>query len=410
MSRLRLIAPPQLVGNVSLPASKSVSNRLLLLDALCPVPGMLHGVALCDDTHAMQQALAATCGTLDVGAAGTAMRFATALLAVRQGCDVVLTGSERMCERPIGVLVSALRELGARIDYVGREGFPPLHIVGAQLHPAHLTMPAHVSSQFISAVAMILPVVGGGSITLEGEVVSRPYIDMTLALMRRYGAQATFAGHTIEVAGGAYEPQELTVEADWSAASYWYALAALLPGSEITLPGLERDSLQGDSAVQHMMSPLGVTTEWLPAGGVRLSGRPTCNCPAHLDMTATPDLAQTLAVTLCLLGRPFRLTGLRSLRIKETDRLEGLRSQLAKVGYLLTVEGDEALSWDGDRCEPQPNPVIDTLHDHRMAMAMALCAVKHPGVVIDDAQVVTKSYPAFWQQLGQAGFTIVQLS
>ncbi|MBQ1725678.1 MAG: 3-phosphoshikimate 1-carboxyvinyltransferase, partial [Muribaculaceae bacterium] len=242
------------------------------------------------------------------------------------------------------------------------------------------------------------------------EVVSRPYIDMTLALMRRYGAQATFAGHTIEVAGGAYEPQELTVEADWSAASYWYALAALLPGSEITLPGLERDSLQGDSAVRHMMSPLGVTTEWLPAGGVRLSGRPTCNCPAHLDMTATPDLAQTLAVTLCLLGRPFRLTGLRSLRIKETDRLEGLRSQLAKVGYLLTVEGDEALSWDGDRCEPQPNPVIDTLHDHRMAMAMALCAVKHPGVVIDDAQVVTKSYPAFWQQLGQAGFTIVQLS
>ena len=402
---LHLAAPAGMKGSIALPASKSVSNRALLIDSLCPTRGTLHNVAMCDDSDAMMRALDSDEALIDIGAAGTAMRFVTAYYATRTGHEVTLDGSPRMRQRPIGVLVDALRQLGAHIDYCGIEGFPPLHIVGKKLHPAAITMQAGVSSQYISAIAMIMPVTGGGSITLEGDIVSRPYIDMTLQLMRRYGATTSWENNVISVAAGGYRGIDFTIESDWSAASYWYALAALLPGSELRLEGLQHDSLQGDSAIMHMMAPLGVRTEWTSTG-VRLTSTPTCNCPAHLDMTATPDLAQTMAVTLCLLDRPFRLTGLRSLRIKETDRLEGLRSQLARLGYALTIEGDDALSWNRAHCTALPSPVtIDTLDDHRMAMAMSLAAVKHD-IIVADAQVVSKSYPAYWQHLQQAGFNI----
>lgn len=407
----RIIAPRRIEGEIDLPASKSISNRVLLLNALCATPGRLSNLAQCDDTDAVLSALAQPdASEVNIGAAGTAMRFLTAYFATREGREVVVDGTERMRQRPIRVLVDALRQLGADIEYVEAEGYPPLKITGTRLHGGALTVSGSVSSQYITAILLIAPVIGGIALTIEGEVMSRPYIDMTLALMDRYGVKAEWRENVIHVPAGEYTSLDFTVEADWSAASYWWAMQAIMPQSRITLKGLEPQSLQGDSRIAELMSQMGVTGNWCGRYlDLRSNGGVDCCCSTFADLSGTPDIAQTLVVMLCLMGRPFRITGLRTLRIKETDRLEALRTELRKLGYVVKVVGDEAISWHFETTAAEASPHISTYHDHRMAMAFAPAAIRFPGLIIDDAQVVSKSYPLFWEHLRQAGFKIEEV-
>lgn len=407
----RIIAPRRIEGEIDLPASKSISNRVLLLNALCATPGRLSNLAQCDDTDAVLSALAQPdASEVNIGAAGTAMRFLTAYFATREGREVVIDGTERMRQRPIGVLVDALRQLGADIEYVKAEGYPPLKITGKRLRGGALTVSGSVSSQYITAILLIAPVIGGITLTIEGEIMSRPYIDMTLALMDRYGVKAEWRENVIHVPAGEYTALDFTVEADWSAASYWWAMQAIVPQSRITLKGLEPQSLQGDSRIAELMSQMGVTGNWCGRYlDLRSDGGVGCCCSTFADLSGTPDIAQTLVVMLCLMGRPFRITGLRTLRIKETDRLEALRTELRKLGYVVKVEGDDAISWHFETTAAEASPHICTYHDHRMAMAFAPAAIRFPGLIIDDAQVVSKSYPLFWEHLRQAGFKIEEV-
>ena len=407
----RIIAPRRIEGEIDLPASKSISNRVLLLNALCATPGRLSNLAQCDDTDAVLSALAQPdASEVNIGAAGTAMRFLTAYFATREGREVVIDGTERMRQRPIGVLVDALRQLGADIEYVEAEGYPPLKITGTRLHGGALTVSGSVSSQYITAILLIAPVIGGITLTIEGEIMSRPYIDMTLALMARYGVKAEWRENVIHVPAGEYTALDFTVEADWSAASYWGAMQAIVPQSRISLKGLEPQSLQGDSRIAELMSQMGVTGNWCGRYlDLRSNGGVGCCCSTFADLSGTPDIAQTLVVMLCLMGRPFRITGLRTLRIKETDRLEALRTELRKLGYVVKVEGDDAISWHFETTAAEASPHICTYHDHRMAMAFAPAAIRFPGLIIDDAQVVSKSYPLFWEHLRQAGFKIEEV-
>ena len=389
----RIFAPDKIVMEVELPASKSISNRMLILNALCG--GELHNVARCDDTDAMRRALATdttasgAVATVNIGAAGTAMRFLTAYYATLEGSTVILDGTERMRHRPIALLVDALRRCGADIEYAGEEGFPPLRITGRKLSASHIEIAGNVSSQYISALLMVAPLMGCRTVTLTGEIISLPYITMTLTLMRLMGVDCTMSGATISIPADAhYVPCNFTVGNDWSAASYWLELQSLLPQSRITLKGLHAESAQGDSAVAGIFSRMGGTA------------------PIILDLKETPDLAQTIVVTACLLGCHFHITGLRTLRIKETDRIDALCTQLRRLGYVITAGDDFSLSWNGERCAPEPEPHISTFDDHRMAMAFAPAAVLFPGIVIDDVEVVSKSYPDFWRHLEAAGFTL----
>ena len=393
---LQLTAPDRANASIALPASKSISNRALLIAALCGDEPLVSHPALCDDTTAMVDALSRGDGVINVGAAGTAMRFLTAYFASRQGCRVTLDGVGRMRQRPIGVLVDALRSLGAEINYVGQEGFPPLQIVGRSLHGGEVVMHGGVSSQFVSAVMMVLPDVGGGCIHLTGDVVSMPYILMTAEVMRGMGAKVDIAGNDIIVAGDGYVGHDYLVETDWSAAAPWYAMAALLPESSITLEGLIPDSIQGDCRLQQLAGVLGIQSRF-DKRGVTLdtSHFIGCCCSAFADMAATPDLVMSWAV----------------LRHKESDRIEALREELLRLGYVLKIEGEDAISWYGERVavthEP---PVINTHGDHRIAMAFAPASVRFPGLIITDADVVTKSYPAFWHHMSQAGFIVNELA
>jgi 3-phosphoshikimate 1-carboxyvinyltransferase len=412
MTTYEIIAPETLSADINLPASKSISNRALIIHALSG--GQLpQNLSDCDDTRAVVNALRDMPETIDVGAAGTAMRFMTAYLAVTEG-EHVITGSERMRHRPVGVLVDALRMLGATINYVAEEGYPPLHISGHPLLGGKLEIPGNVSSQFISALLLIGPVMHLGlSLHLTGEIVSRPYIDLTIHVMHGFGAEVDWTSpDTIEVRPRPYSNAPYLIENDWSASSYWYELASLYPISEanVSMRGLEDSSRQGDSVVKYIFSLLGVKT----AFDEPHSGKPTTvRLTRHLDSVSQlsydflncPDLAQTVVATCCGLGVTFHFTGLASLRIKETDRLVALQRELRKLGFIIQIINNEELLWDGSVCEPSMEP-IDTYEDHRMAMAIAPLAVKFPGLRINNPEVVTKSYPDFWKDLRKASFTI----
>ena len=412
MTTYEIIAPETLSADINLPASKSISNRALIIHALSG--GQLpQNLSDCDDTRAGVNALRDMPETIDVGAAGTAMRFMTAYLAVTEG-EHVITGSERMRHRPVGVLVDALRMLGATINYVAEEGYPPLHISGHPLLGGKLEIPGNVSSQFISALLLIGPVMHLGlSLHLTGEIVSRPYIDLTIHVMHGFGAEVDWTSpDTIEVQPRPYSNAPYLIENDWSASSYWYELASLYSISEanVSMRGLEDSSRQGDSVVKYIFSLLGVKT----AFDEPHSGKPTTvRLTRHLDSVSQlsydflncPDLAQTVVATCCGLGVTFHFTGLASLRIKETDRLVALQRELRKLGFIIQIINNEELLWDGSVCEPSMEP-IDTYEDHRMAMAIAPLAVKFPGLRINNPEVVTKSYPDFWKDLRKASFTI----
>lgn len=416
------ILPRRLQGTIDLPASKSLSARALIIGALAG-GCRLHHLSDCDDTRVLKRALEERLPEIDIQAAGTAMRFATAYFSTCPGETHLITGTARMQQRPIGVLVEALRRLGADIEYAGNEGYPPLRIRGRELTGGEVELPANVSSQYISALLMIGPALRNGlRLRLVGEVISRPYIDMTLALMHDFGAKAGWTSEQeLYVAPDAYRSGcDFRVEPDWSAASYWYELMALVPDAEssITLPGLRPDSRQGDSQVQHIFRQIGVHTAFTPQGAVltRMPGEGG-NETLEADFTACPDLAQTLVATCAALGRPFRFTGLQSLRIKETDRIAALQTECARLGIVLT---SGTASTDGQPTEvlelrPEhaatsaqgpTDACIATYDDHRMAMAFAPLALLRPGLRIAHPEVVSKSYPAFWTDLTAVGADI----
>ena len=421
-------------AGIQLPASKSISNRALILHALAHGKQTLHNLSDCDDTIVMTRALDGNPGHIDILAAGTAMRFLTAYLSVTPGTRII-TGTQRMQQRPIRILVDALRELGARIEYVGNEGFPPLRITGTELTGSEISLAGNVSSQYISALLMIGTVLPKGlRLHLTGDIISRPYINLTLQLMRDFGAQADWVSEDcITVSPGGYTDTPFTVESDWSAASYWYQMMAIegiknekIKGgdrssakesedstkeeahtAEIELLGLFAHSYQGDSRGAEVFTRLGVHTEYTDRG-VKLTRKGTPATRLDEDMVDIPDLAQTFVVTCCLMDIPFRFTGLQSLKIKETDRITALITELRKLGYVVRSEQDSILLWDGERCPADADPVIATYEDHRMAMAFAPACLVLPQIQIDEPQVVTKSYPAYWEDLQKAGFKVCQ--
>ena len=389
--------------SIPLPASKSESNRALIIQGLSQEPIILENLASARDTRTLIRLLESEGHVLDVIDAGTTMRFLTAYFAA-VGRDQILTGTPRMCKRPIGILVEALRQLGADIQYYRQEGFPPLHIVskGGRLTGGELTMAGNVSSQFISAVLMIAPVLTGGlRLQLQGAVTSQPYIEMTRALMAHFGAETHWEDQTLVVPEQPYRGRTYRIESDWSAASYWYSLVALAETADITLEGLRQHSWQGDSRIAELMEPFGVQTAYLPAG-VRLTKRAVAP-PAQMldiDFTDTPDLAQTLAVVSAGTGIPLRMRGLHTLRVKETDRIEALHTELARFGVEMQVEGDVCTVTG--QTQP-PSGSLHTYDDHRMAMAFAPLALRHDQLSIQEPEVVEKSYPEFWQHLALAG-------
>lgn len=413
--RIEVTAPAHVGGKIVLPSSKSISNRALVISALAGGVAEVENVSDCDDTRVMQKWLKEWPETVDVGAAGTAMRFSTALLAVSEGTHVI-TGSARMKQRPIGILVDALRRLGAVVEYVEKEGFPPLRITGhPQMEGGELTLAGNVSSQYISALLMIGPRLKHGlRLKLSDEIVSRPYIDMTLAIMRDFGAEADWEDErTIVVAPVSYRARTYFVESDWSAASYWYEMVALAPNddAEVVLPGLFAKSLQGDSGGAKVFEQLGVSTEHR---GTEVVLKKNGQCVERLDydFLEMPDLAQTFVVTCCALGVPFHFTGLQSLKIKETDRIEALKHELAKFGFVIEDRNDSELQMSSvlRTSSHSKEEGVCTYEDHRMAMAFAPLCLKLGRVVINDPQVVTKSYPNYWEDLKRVGFEIKELS
>lgn len=395
--------------DVSLPLSKSMSNRALIMARLAGKKAPTFDVADCDDTEAITKALAATPedGAINIGAAGTAMRFLTAYFAATPGSDVTLDGTERMRHRPIAPLVDALRKCGADIQYAGEEGFPPLKIKGQRLRGGDMEIDASISSQFISALLMVGPTFDSPlHLTLKGQIASLPYLDMTIEMMHRRGIDIEREHQHVDVKPGTYTAlAQSDIERDWSAASYWYSIGALSAGW-ITLEGLTLPSLQGDSALARIFEKLGVITN-IEDGNAELSASPEVFSRIDADLSDTPDIVQTLVVACCMLGVPFRFTGVASLRIKETDRIEALVKETAKFGCIINVENADTIRWDGKRLPIYALPQVDTYSDHRMAMAFAPAALYVPGLVIRDRDVVSKSYPTFWDDLEKAGFTLL---
>lgn len=391
--------------DINLPASKSISNRALILKALSKSSFPIENLSDCDDTRVMIEAFESNSNGFDIGAAGTSMRFLTAYLSRVPG-EWTITGSKRMQERPINILVEALNSLGAKIEYLKNPGFPPLKIKGTALEGGDIYLSGGISSQFISALLMIAPTMEKGlTIHLEGDVISIPYIKLTLKMMEEFGVKCDWDGNKIRVFPEDYKPTKYTVESDWSAASYWYEIAALADEAKIELKGLFKESGQGDSKVAELFVDLGVDTEFTEDGIILTKTERITKKMFH-NFVNEPDLAQTFVVTCCLMNIPFLFTGLQSLKIKETDRIEALKAEMKKLGYVITDSQNSIMEWDGERCDPETDPVIATYEDHRMAMAFAPAAIKLNTLKIAEPTVVTKSYPNYWKDLQKAGFTI----
>ena len=414
MKQYKLTAPEKLAQTICLPASKSISNRALVIYALSGGKNLPQNLSDCDDTDVIIKALRDMPEEINIKAAGTAMRFMTAYLIVTKGTHV-LTGTERMKHRPIGILVDAMKALGADIKYVETAGYPPLRITGKTLKGGLLAIPGNVSSQYISALLMIGPMLKNGlTLQLTGDIISRPYIDLTLWTMREFGAEAEWtSADTITVNPKAYQDREYFIENDWTGASYWYEMLALCKGrdSEIKLTGLMDGSKQGDSVTRYLFSLLGIKTtfetkkEGIPQT-ITLTQNGRCVPRLEYDFVNSPDLAQTFVVTCAAKNIPFHFKGLSTLKIKETDRIEAMKREMRKLGYVLHDANDSELYWNGERCEPSLELGIDTYEDHRMALAFAPYALTTEGLIINNPQVVTKSYPHFWDDLKNVGFKI----
>ena len=393
-------------STIQITGSKSESNRLLLLQALYPEIKITN-VSNSDDSVLMSKALASRDNIIDIHHAGTAMRFLTAYFSTQDGRDIELTGSKRMKERPIAILVDALNQLGADISYKENQGFPPLLIKGKKLTKNKVTLKANVSSQYISALLLIAPKLENGiELTLDGEITSVPYIKMTLSLLEEIGVKTKFEGNLITIAPkkqSEVNAQQLTVESDWSSASYYYSIAAMSAiGTSITLSSYKQNSLQGDSALATIYKSFGVTTTFKD-NSVTLQKveEVTLDTQINFDLKNAPDIAQTISVTAFGLGLECHLTGLHTLKIKETDRLVALKTEIEKLGGQVAIT-DNSLTLK-KATNRQQNITIATYNDHRMAMAFAPLALKVP-IIIEDSKVVSKSYPTFWDDLAALGF------
>ena len=398
-------------STIKISGSKSETNRLLLLQALYPNI-TLENVSSSDDSKVMILALNNSQGTtnnsqlIDIHHAGTAMRFLTAYFSMQEGSQVILTGSSRMKERPIKILVEALQQLGAEITYEENEGFPPIKIMGKKITQNKVALPANVSSQYISALLLIAPKLENGlEITLVGEITSVPYIKMTLSLLHDLGIESSFIENKISVLPEfVIRNFKFVIESDWSSASYFYSIIALSDiGTQITLSSYKQNSLQGDSVLAEIYKDFGVETTF-EDNQIHLRKDKKCQlATVNYQLNNAPDIAQTIAVTCFGLGIGCQLTGLHTLKIKETDRLEALQVELSKLGATISVT-NESLTLESSS-KINPNIIIKTYQDHRMAMAFAPLALK-TSIIIEDAEVVSKSYPSFWSDLQSIGFNI----
>jgi 3-phosphoshikimate 1-carboxyvinyltransferase len=410
-------------GTVHLTGSKSECNRALIIEALSNGQVKVENISDAADTVTLAAVLKSEVGSqksevlsnseienskseINIGPAGTAMRFLTAYFSF-QDEEVILTGSERMKQRPIGILVNALRELGAHIDYAENEGYPPLRIKGSlgQQQKDKISIQGDISSQYITALLLIaarLPL--GLTLQIEGELTSRPYVEMTLAILQQAGIQHQWEGNSIHIPHQDFRETTLHVEPDWSAASYWYAIAALSDEAELFLPGLTSYSLQGDSVITEIMANFGITSQFKD-GGVHLKKEAKPLSRKIFDLKSCPDLAQTVIVVCAALGHEATFTGLETLKIKETDRVLALQTELAKIGVKLIEKGQVYKLDCSEKFIPE-SIFIDTYDDHRMAMAFAPLALIIPEIEVEDFKVVEKSYPAFWDDLKKVGFEI----
>ncbi|MEO8472212.1 MAG: 3-phosphoshikimate 1-carboxyvinyltransferase [Chryseolinea sp.] len=386
-----------------LPASKSISNRALIINALAGNKSQLENLSDANDTQLMLKLINAASPVIDVEDAGTTMRFLTAYFTVTNQ-QKQMTGTDRMKERPIGILVDALRELGATIEYLGKDGYPPHKIIGfGGQKTSSLRIRGDISSQYISALMMIAPMLPQGlTLELTGKIGSRPYIEMTASLMKHFGAGSTFIGNKVVVPHQKYKPEQFTVESDWSAASYWFSFAALAGEATLKLPRLLIDSLQGDRKIMEIMTGLGVSC--IMSNGILELKKTTRNSEIHWDFTHCPDLAQTVAVICAATGVIGKFTGLESLRIKETDRISALQTELQKIGADLVEHDTEHWTLVPSKKLPA-SAAFSTYKDHRMAMAFAPL-VTMMDVEIEDRDVVRKSYPNYWNDIQEVGIKI----
>ncbi|MGB5608123.1 MAG: 3-phosphoshikimate 1-carboxyvinyltransferase [Eudoraea sp.] len=408
--KLHLLGPSSnlLNSKIKVTGSKSESNRLLLLNAL--YPGItIKNLSNSDDAAVMQKGIQVKEGKVDIHHAGTAMRFLTAFFASQEGANVTLTGSQRMQERPIKILVDALKNLGADIDYLKNEDYPPLRIKGKSLNASKVSLPADISSQYISALLLIAPSLEHGlELQLVGAITSVPYIKMTLGLLDQIGIASSFVGNTVSVLPKKQIGEiTITVESDWSSASYFYSITALCEvGTKIGLASYRKDSLQGDSILKEIYKDFGVKTEFKKDNVILSKTKIHQKSEVYYDLANAPDLAQTVAVTCFGLGIGCHLTGLHTLKIKETDRLVALKNELKKLGAKVLVSNNSLTLESSNKINS--GVAIDTYNDHRMAMAFAPLALK-TAIVINDAKVISKSYPDFWKDLEQLGFNIKDL-
>jgi len=374
---------------IDLPASKSISNRLLIIQALCKQEFEITNLSNSEDTKALQKALKATATTIDIGAAGTSFRFLTAYLSTLTGNKFILTGSNRMKERPIKELVDALLELGVEIKYLKKSGFPPLEIIGTDISENKVSIDGKISSQFISAILLIAPTLKNGiKLKISGEIVSKPYIIMTLKLMEEFGISYTWQEDTIEIKPQKYSAKDYNVEADWSAASFWYEIAALSSSCTIRLNGLTENSIQGDRKVMELFNNLGVQTKF-ENGNIILTKKEEKDISKEINLINTPDLYQSLECTLFAKNLTTKFLGLQTLKDKETNRIKAVEKELLN---LVTTKK------------------ITTYKDHRMAMSFAPLSLKYDALQINDVEVVDKSYPNFWNDLKKGGFIIMPLT
>lgn len=390
---------------IELPASKSIANRSLIVNALAGGRSDIDNLSEARDTQTMIRLLSSDDQILDVLDAGTTMRFLTAYLSVTNQ-DRELTGTDRMCNRPIKILVEALKELGVTIEYKEKNGYPPLLIQGfKEQKTKQLSIRGDVSSQYISALLMIAPVLPQGlELELTGVIGSRPYIKMTLSVMESFGVSSSWAGNKIIIAHQEYNAVPYTVEPDWSAASYWYSLVALSESGSVTLKNLKDDSIQGDRQIADIMLPLGVKTEFNAEGA--LLTKVSHQKETDIDFIDCPDLAQTVTVVCAVHGIRCRMTGLESLRIKETDRIYALQQELRKIGADIIEHEDHWVLTPADQISDKKTIEFDTYEDHRMAMALAPLCTQMP-IVIKDREVVNKSYPRYWEDYTKAGFELL---
>lgn len=408
----RIFPPDGIIETkISLPLSKSMSARALIINK---IGGFDVNISLSDsdDTQALKEAFLEPLNEINIGPAGTAMRFLTAYYASNEGCDVILDGNERMRHRPIRILVEALTKLGADISYIDKDGFPPLHIKGKKLDGGTIELDASVSSQFVSALMMVAPSMKNPlTIVFNGEPTSVPYIKMTAGMMSLAGVDCEVLPDRVLIPNKSYEAPVLHIEHDWSAASYWYSITALSAGW-VTLEDMGMPfSLQGDSKMKEYGEKIGVVSKISEdfEKALELSSGPEQHSRLDLDLSGTPDLVQTLAVSCAALSIPFKFTGVHTLKDKETDRLQALKNELDKLGIIIEIENNNTLSWNGNHLPMLEMPRIATYGDHRMAMAFSPLSIFIPGIVIENCQVVSKSYPSFWHDLQNAGFVIEEV-